>query len=153
MEILVKRGRGRPKKNPEDIAPKKEPSGRGRGRPRKNPEDVIVRVPTGKGRGRPRKNPNAPPVVKKTPSGNSKRGRPRKSPLIIDGVEVLRESVGAVSKEKLRPGLQVRAKSDYNKRFKIIDPYSEFLALVIEVTDDETEKHKPFDMRIENMLF
>lgn len=84
-----KRKRGRPRKNPEDLTPKKpETDGpkRGRGRPKKiltaaqvaAAEAAAATAGPKKGRGRPRKEPGSKitPVKPKTKDG---RGRPRKS--------------------------------------------------------------------------
>ncbi|CAI7601235.1 unnamed protein product [Penicillium bialowiezense] len=79
-----KRGRGRPRKNPEAVTPKPANDGpkRGRGRPRKTAPEAKPEAATPssskKGRGRPRKDSgdavSATPEVKKTGG----RGRPRK---------------------------------------------------------------------------
>ena len=59
-----KRGRGRPRKNPEDTTSAKPKTaatpGRGRGRPRKDPASATPTKPAtpGRGRGRPRKDPS-----------------------------------------------------------------------------------------------
>ncbi|CAG8289005.1 unnamed protein product [Penicillium salamii] len=79
-----KRGRGRPRKNPEDLAPKPVYDGpkRGRGRPRKTVSETEVEAATPssakKGRGRPRKDSGEPATA--TPQAKKKdgRGRPRK---------------------------------------------------------------------------
>jgi len=77
----AKRGRGRPRKDPNaPRPPPKDPNApkRGRGRPRKDPNAAPVKTPaegTGRGRGRPRKDPNDP-SAKTVGAG---RGRPKKS--------------------------------------------------------------------------
>ncbi|CAG8368918.1 unnamed protein product [Penicillium salamii] len=87
-----KRGRGRPRKNPEDLAPKPVYDGpkRGRGRPRKTVSETEVEAATPssakKGRGRPRKDSGEPATATPqaettaTPQAKKKdgRGRPRK---------------------------------------------------------------------------
>ncbi|EZG44113.1 AT hook motif protein [Gregarina niphandrodes] len=70
-EVVVKRGRGRPRKHPPDVTVVKRP----RGRPRKYPIDVPV---IKRGRGRPRIRPLPDPnAIKRGP------GRPRKTPALL----------------------------------------------------------------------
>ena len=57
---VVKRGRGRPRKDPSQLKPKPQPSGRPRGRPKgsggvKKSTPATPKNPSGRGRGRPRK--------------------------------------------------------------------------------------------------
>jgi hypothetical protein len=80
-ETVVKRGPGRPRKNPEAVTPAPVVK-RGPGRPRKNPEAVNPEAVTPepvvkRGPGRPRKNPEA---ITSTPVAKRGPGRPRKNP-------------------------------------------------------------------------
>lgn len=90
-----KRGRGRPRKNPEVVTESSAEPKRGRGRPRKNPtpaaapvaapepprvapvEKPVAAEQPRRGRGRPRKSPEAAPEIPDTPKRG--RGRPRKN--------------------------------------------------------------------------
>ncbi|KAF1951431.1 hypothetical protein CC80DRAFT_538911 [Byssothecium circinans] len=79
----VKRGRGRPRKNPNaPPSPPKDPNApkRGRGRPRKDPNVPAPppRAPDAPKLGRPRKNPTESPPVKSLKVAGRGRGRPRK---------------------------------------------------------------------------
>ncbi|KAI2713460.1 hypothetical protein CBS147332_5200 [Penicillium roqueforti] len=98
-ETGEKRGRGRPRKNPESSAPKpvSDAPKRGRGRPRKivsEPEPEVV-APTGpkRGRGRPRKDSgDATPVTSKIKKKDG-RGRPRKNPVPNEEAEITESKV------------------------------------------------------------
>lgn len=86
-----KRGRGRPRKNPEDMTPKQTSDGpkRGRGRPRKVLTEAEAKAAEAaaaeaaarpkKGRGRPPKAPGTKKTTPIKPKAKDGRGRPRKS--------------------------------------------------------------------------
>ncbi|KAF2159306.1 hypothetical protein M409DRAFT_30183 [Zasmidium cellare ATCC 36951] len=82
----VKRGRGRPRKNPQEPPPQASAAPkRGRGRPPKNPSQISTQVTQTsqtdtpkRGRGRPRKDATQLLKLVETPKRERGRGRPRK---------------------------------------------------------------------------
>ncbi|CAG7924170.1 unnamed protein product [Penicillium olsonii] len=118
-QTTEKRGRGRPRKNPEDLTPKPAYDGpkRGRGRPRKivSETDAEAVTPSGpkKGRGRPRKESGE--LATSTPQAKKKdgRGRPRKD---ADGAKpdtpVTKKKDGRGRPRKSLPNGEVEPKAE-----------------------------------------
>lgn len=98
--VPIKRGPGRPRKNPVD-ANAAAPVKRGPGRPRKNPVEASA-APVKRGPGRPRKNPveaSAAPV-KRGP------GRPRKNP--VDAAHAAKRGPGRPKGSKRTAGVKAQ---------------------------------------------
>lgn len=131
-----KRGKGRPRKDPENAMPAKpKPAtttpGRGRGRPRNDPASATPTKPAtpGRGRGRPPKDPSEKSSscswsgglstdtgiestpAKSTPTGG-KRGRPKKNPE-TNGVDASGEGESTGAKKPESPAkLEYEADED-----------------------------------------